>query len=159
MAVYTVHAPPNAADPAEVAFVREGFSWPAFAFGPLWLARHTLWLALLAWVVWIAAFAAGVWLLKLPANASLMIFLAGQTFLGLEAKALLRDKLTRRGFSLVDVVVGNAREEIETMFFRRRAHARKAAAVAIVPQARRAAAASSGVQDAIGLFPNVGDGR
>lgn len=155
MAVYTVHAPASADTDATV-FVREDFSWAAFAFGPLWLARHTLWLALLAWDVWIAAFAAGAWLLKLPANANLLIFLAGQTFLGLEAKALLRDKLTRRGFSLVDVVVGNAREEIETMFFRRRAHGRKPVAE---PQARRPNVASTGVQDAIGLFPNAGDGR
>src|ERR1700712_5643465 len=51
MPVYTVHAP--AADDGEAdrfTFVRDGFHFWAFVFGPLWLARHRLWLALLGYI-------------------------------------------------------------------------------------------------------------
>jgi hypothetical protein len=48
------------------------------------------------------------------------IILLAQAFLGLEAAGLARDGLTRRGYRLVDVVVGDRREDVETLFFRRR---------------------------------------
>ena len=58
MPVFTVHAPvANGAD-AEAAdsfaFVRDGFHFWAALFGPLWLAWHRLWLALIGWIVVIA---------------------------------------------------------------------------------------------------------
>src|SRR5947199_7926058 len=55
MPVYTVHGPManvtqarSAAD--RLVFVRDGFHFWAFLFGPLWLAWHRLWLALLGYV-------------------------------------------------------------------------------------------------------------
>ena len=55
MAVYTVHQPPlkkdeAAPDPERFAFVRDGFSFWAFLFGPLWMLRHRMWLVLLGYV-------------------------------------------------------------------------------------------------------------
>ncbi len=41
MSVYTVHLKPD----SEPVLVREGFSWLALLFGPLWLALHRAWLA------------------------------------------------------------------------------------------------------------------
>src|SRR4051812_28041644 len=61
MAVFTVHLPRRLDDPAaveRVKFVREGFSWAAFFFGPLWLLFHRLWLTFLLWVVAAVALAA-----------------------------------------------------------------------------------------------------
>ena len=51
--VYSVFEPPerggDAADHMErFMFVRDGFSFAAFLFGPLWFLWHRLWLALLA---------------------------------------------------------------------------------------------------------------
>ena len=56
MAIYTVHEPPlrtgaAAPDPERFIFVRDGFSFWAFLFGPLWMLRHRLWLVLLLYIV------------------------------------------------------------------------------------------------------------
>src|SRR3954471_16043306 len=59
MPVYTVHAPvADGTDPRSATdrfvFVRDGFHFWAFLFGPLWLAWHRLWLALIGYVaVWV----------------------------------------------------------------------------------------------------------
>ena len=48
MRVYTVHLQRYAPSPDRNAVVVcEGFSWPAFLFGPLWAAAHRLWFAAL----------------------------------------------------------------------------------------------------------------
>ncbi len=62
----------------------------------------------------------GFWLARPSAEAALLVVALGQAFLGLEAPALTRDRLARRGFGLVDVVVGERREDVETLFYRRR---------------------------------------
>ena len=80
MAVYSVHLPgapgqkPNASD---AAFVREGFCWPAFVFGPFWLLGCRLWLSA---ALWFAAFfilsgLAGAGLLSTGASLMLMLLL------------------------------------------------------------------------------------
>ena len=49
MPVFTVHAPVDAvrrADSDRFVFVRDGFHFWAFLFGPLWFIWHRLWLAL-----------------------------------------------------------------------------------------------------------------
>ena len=55
MAVYTVHEPPlrgaPAPDPERFVFVRDGFSFWALLFGPLWMLRHRMWLVLLGYVL------------------------------------------------------------------------------------------------------------
>src|SRR3954467_4292185 len=59
MPVYTVHGPiKNGTDIAAAdrfAFVRDGFHFWAALLGPLWLAWHRLWLALIGWIVAMAA--------------------------------------------------------------------------------------------------------
>jgi len=57
MPVYTVHEPPlrkgadEAASADRVMFVRDGFSFWAFLFGPVWMFWRGLWLVLLLYVV------------------------------------------------------------------------------------------------------------
>ena len=52
MAVYSrvraaaAQRPQTAERPERFKFVRDGFSWGAFLFGPLWMVRHRLWLVL-----------------------------------------------------------------------------------------------------------------
>ena len=53
MSSYTVHEPPlragaAAPEPERYVFVRDGFSFWAFLFGPLWMLRHRMWLVLAA---------------------------------------------------------------------------------------------------------------
>ena len=68
MKVFTVHEPPprrneSSVDPDRFVFVRDGFYFWAFLFGPLWMLRHRLWLALLIYVVVIAALQVGLFAL------------------------------------------------------------------------------------------------
>src|SRR4029077_16824986 len=73
MAIYTVHEPPlkrydTAADPDRFVFVRDGFSWSAFLFGPLWVLRHRMWLVLLLYVGLMIGVHVGLRRLALPSE-------------------------------------------------------------------------------------------
>jgi hypothetical protein len=97
MRVYTVHAPPTAATPAEDAapvLIPEGFSWAALLFGPLWALANRLWLPALAWLV-------------LEALATWLSPWAGlglQFLLAAEARNIRRWTLARRGWREAGVV-------------------------------------------------------
>ena len=61
MPTFTVHEPPNPPadriDRAErLVFVKDGFSWLAAVFGPVWLLAHRLWWPFLGYVLLSAAF-------------------------------------------------------------------------------------------------------
>jgi hypothetical protein len=124
MAVFTVYLsgdlPGGEADSAtleQAAFLREGFSWSAFLFGPLWLVRHHLWLGFAVWlaaVVLFGLFAAD----HLPSAAGFAVLVLIQLLLGFEGNHLREAGLTRRGFHLADVVAANRQEEAEHAFFR-----------------------------------------
>src|SRR5258708_34507867 len=72
MPAYTVHAPVTndaaVAATERFAFVRDGFHFWAAVFGPLWLAWHRLWLALIGWII--VALAIGVGMARLGASAA-----------------------------------------------------------------------------------------
>ncbi len=55
MAIYTVYAPRRVAapeaEPMALAFIKEGFNWPALFFPLIWLVVRRLWLVLLLYVV------------------------------------------------------------------------------------------------------------
>lgn len=126
MAVYTVHAPVGGPDPRAI-FVREEFSWPAFFLGPFWLAWRGLWRGLAAWLVAAALAGLCIALARPSAGAIVLVIALGQAFLGFEAQGLTREKLARRGYGLVDVVVGANVEDVETRFYRRRSQGQGAA--------------------------------
>src|ERR1700738_2025468 len=66
MAVYTVHEPPlragatSAPEPERFIFVRDGFSFAALLFGPLWMLRHRMWLGLLGYGVVVGGLSLGL---------------------------------------------------------------------------------------------------
>ena len=116
--LYTVHerAAPAGADP-DVVLVREGFSWPAAVFAPLWLALHGLWLASAAYlglVLLLAGAEAALGLAEpvLAAAGLGLALLVG--YLGPEAWRL---SLARRGYGLTAVVGGRNRDEAERRLF------------------------------------------
>jgi hypothetical protein len=88
--------------------VREGFSWGALIFGPLWLAAHRAWIAavltLVAWVLIIVLTQDGV-------SAALLTTVI--VLLGLSGHDLRRWSLEHRGYLLAQVVV--ARNELEAL--------------------------------------------
>jgi len=122
MSVYTVHEPPMRAGKAaseveRFAFVRDGFSWWAFLFAPLWMLRHRMWLVLVGYVAVAAAIEIPVRLSGAPAiTASLIGILLG-LLVGFEAGTLRRFTLDRRGWKNLGVVSGADLEDAERRFF------------------------------------------
>ena len=101
MRVFTIHAREGGAREGgapRTRLVREGVSFWAFLFGPLWLLWQGLWLALLGYLV----LAVGVAVLPDPWEA--VAGLALQVMLGLHARDLERWTLRRRGFAEAGVV-------------------------------------------------------
>jgi hypothetical protein len=93
---------------AAPVLVREGFSWGALLFGPLWLATHRAWIAA---ALTLAAFVLIVVLARDGISAALLTTLV--VLLGLSGNDLRRWSLDHRGFLLAQVVV--ARSELEAL--------------------------------------------
>ncbi len=88
--------------------VREGFSWGALIFGPLWLAVHRAWIAA---VLTLAATILIVFLTRDAVAAALLATLL--VLLGLSGQDLRRWSLDHRGYLLAQVIV--ARDELEAL--------------------------------------------
>jgi hypothetical protein len=122
MSVYTVHEPPRragaaAADVERFAFVRDGFSWWAFLFAPLWMLRHRMWLVLLGYVLVAGAIEIPVRMSGGPVLATSLIGILLGLLVGLEAGTLRRFTLNRRGWKNLGVVSGDDLEDAERRFF------------------------------------------
>ena len=122
MTVYSVYEPPaQAPDLAEradrLAFVKEGFSWPALFVPLLWLLYHRMWiefiLLVLVYVGLQLAFGTDPQGQVLAGWASLAI---GVLF-AFEASDLRTLSLERRGYRLAGVASGRDRTEAERSFF------------------------------------------
>jgi hypothetical protein len=88
--------------------VREGFSWGALLFGPLWLAVHR------AWIAAVLTLAASVLIVVLaPGDVAAALLTALILLLGLSGNDLRRWSLDHRGYLLAQVVV--ARDELEAL--------------------------------------------
>jgi hypothetical protein len=122
MSVYTVHEPPlragaAASDVERFAFVRDGFSWWAFLFAPLWMLRHRMWLVLIGYVVIVGAIEIPVKLSGAPSLAASLIGILLGLLVGFEASTLRRFTLSRRGWKNLGVVSGADVEDAERRFF------------------------------------------
>ncbi|HJZ44024.1 MAG TPA: DUF2628 domain-containing protein [Hyphomicrobiaceae bacterium] len=122
MLTFTVHEPPDAPadriDRAErLVFVKDGFSWAAAVFGPLWMIFHRLWWALLGFVL----ITGGLQLIgKFTAADQRWLGLATfaiNVLVGFEADALQRWALERRGWRMLGAVSGRNLAECERRFF------------------------------------------
>jgi hypothetical protein len=79
--------------------VREGFSWGAFMFGPLWLLARGAWIAGgLTSCLWIAT------AILVPHQAAGAVALVAHWALGLFGQDLQRWSLARAGYRLVHIV-------------------------------------------------------
>ena len=153
MAIFTVHVPPNVPDPTKRAdrtvFVREGFSVPAFVFGPLFFLYRRLWVAALAWCVAAVLLGFLAHLLQLPRSSGTLLFVLLALITGLESGTARRAALERRGYILAALLTALTRDEAEIAFFR---------GEGTRPPAPRPAGASwARDDDVIGLFPHAGD--
>ena len=123
MSIYTIHLPPEGESLVKMAqrtsFIREGFKWAAFAFGPLWLLWKRLWLELFFFIVVAGLLVVAREFYGLAPEAVGGILFAIAVFLGLEGTSMLEQRLERKGYRFSDVVAGNNIDEIERRFFAR----------------------------------------
>lgn len=97
MKIWTAHEKPN----VPPVLLREGFSFGALVFGPLWLATHR------AWLPAGAAFVLSLLILLLTdPPASIVLILGLALLLGLSGWDLVRWSIARRGFLESNVVTG-----------------------------------------------------
>lgn len=122
MTAYTVHEPPappaDRIDHAEaMVFVKDGFTWSAFLFGPLWLLANRLWLAAAGYVALLGLIYLVLAALGLAdALFSIMMF-ALNVILGFEAHWLRTTKLDADGWTSLGSIAGRGIEDSERRFF------------------------------------------
>ncbi len=120
MPVYTVHAPvADGSATDNFVFVRDGFYFWAFVLGPLWLAWHRLWLALIGYLAVGVGLAVALTLLRTGAGTRFTVMLLLALLLGTEAASLWRWTLSRRKWRQCDIVVADDEETAERRFFDR----------------------------------------
>jgi hypothetical protein len=162
MRVYTVHEPPpkryeNNGDPDRFVFVRDGFSFWAFLFGPLWMLRNRMWLVLLGYIGVVVVLEVAQYLLDVSSAVSFVVSLLLMFLVGFEAATMRRFTLGRRKWTNVGVIVGNNIEAAERRFFDAWAMSGGATtALAAVLSPHQPSAAAT---DVIGLFPQPGPRR
>ena len=122
MRTYTIHEQPDPAadrlDRAEaLVFVKDGFSWAAALFAPLWLLVHRLWWPLLGYVGIGAAFQFAQLTMTFDKRWLGLAAFALNVLIGFEADTLRRWGLERRGWHTVGTVNGKTTDECERRFF------------------------------------------
>ena len=125
MQVFTVHEPPGELA-AEVraertAFVKEGFCWPALFIAAIWLLYRRMWWVFLGYLV--LGILLGLLTSRMPAGPGIALDLLFAFWFALEANALRRWSLARKGWRMVGFASGRNRAEAERSFFLRRERA------------------------------------
>ena len=157
MAAYSVFAPPLSHGGAEGAerfrFIRDGFSWPAFILGPIWMLFHRLALVLILWLALVFLVGAAMRLFgESPGTASL-VFLLLAFLVGLEASTLQSWTFKRRGWREVGIVVADELEAAERRFFDELHDQDPVRFGTPVPGRIAMLDRAQGAADVIGLFP------
>lgn len=98
-------------------FVKEGFCWPAFVLGPLWLALYRLWkpLALVATGVGLAEVL--LWALGADGQAMAIPVLVTHMLIGFEASDIRRWQLELNGYQETSVIGAASLDECELRHF------------------------------------------
>lgn len=116
--IYTVHAPSwSPASDGDAIFIREGFCWPAFLFGPLWALWFGMWRTAIALFVISALVSGVVVVFGMTDPAELAVTAALQLFMGLWGNDWRRYVLSRRGFAERGVTSGRKLPDAEHHYF------------------------------------------
>ncbi|MBM3952071.1 MAG: DUF2628 domain-containing protein [Rhodospirillales bacterium] len=108
MRMYTAYVRHGGLDPdRDVVLVKEGFSWPAFVFGPLWALTRRLWLTAVAFAFVLVGLEAAMRAFAFDGIVSAALILILSVAFGWLGNDLRRRKLERRGFVFRGVVAGN----------------------------------------------------
>lgn len=161
MAVYTVHAPADAAageDAERVTFLRDGFHVWAMLFGPFWLLWHRLWLALLGYLVVAGGLSVALALLGASGGVRTAVFALLAILMGLEAASLRRWSFSRGKWRQIDFVVADAEQDAERRFFDR-AGVESMTGMSYASMAQSLHQPYGATPGVIGLFPEAGGSR
>lgn len=118
MATFVVLEPPSGTvdEAAErAAFLRDGFSFPAFIVAPIWLLWHRLWIEALAVIAVMVALSAAAEITGLGFAGSVASLLVS-LFVGLEGNGLRAAALRRRGWHEWGVVEADTLDDAETRY-------------------------------------------
>ena len=120
--VYTAHVRGRGGVDADIVFVKDGFSWPAFFFTAVWALWHRLWL--FALIVLAGGFAIGMIsdILDLDPLTDTAVALAWAVLVGYEANDARRRALARRDYDVEDIVLGQNLVQAEHRFFLKHQH-------------------------------------
>lgn len=173
MTTYSVYEPTmGAVEPASraarVAFVKEGFSWPAFFVPLVWLIYQRMWIELVVLVVLLGLLQ---WTIGADEQTRTLFTWASFAFSvlsGFVANDLRGFALERRGYRYAGSVSGRNREEAELQFFRAwlpeqgkaerrpeaRASARSIARAGVAAEIAMPSRAGE-AEEVIGLFPKA----
>ncbi len=116
MRVYTVHVPPFSHRENDPLLIKEGYSWPAFLFGPLWMLIHGLWLAFVALVVVTILLGVAADAFGLGQVPQVIVSLAIAVLVGAHGNDMRRHALTRRGYRDSGVVAARNYDEALARF-------------------------------------------
>lgn len=121
MTAYTVHEPPFPAGERmeraeQLVFIKDGFSWPAFLFGPFWLFAQKLWVAAAGYIVIVSLASLALTALGVPDVWITMLTLGLNLALGFEAPLLQTAKLEQQGWAMLGAVSGRGIAECERRF-------------------------------------------
>ena len=122
MTVFTVHEPPSPSldrlDRAEeMVFLKDGFVWSAFLFGPLWLLANRLWLATAAYLVTAAIVYFVLDAIGIAEAVFGPLLIALNAIVAFEAHWLKANKLEAKGWSMLGSVSGRGLADCERRFF------------------------------------------
>ena len=122
MLTFTVHEPPHPPadriDRAEsLVFVKDGFSWLAALFSPIWLLVYRLWWPLLGYVVLSLIFELVRWSGIVDSDWISLAYIGLHLLIGFEADTLRRWSLDRSDWHTLGSVSGRNAAECERRFF------------------------------------------
>lgn len=155
MPVYAVFEPPvrghdRTRHAERVTFVRDGFTWSAFLFGPLWMLWHRLWLAFVLYVVIFVLLGWAEYARVIPAGSETVVVVLLALLIGLEAVTLRRRKLLWWRWRDAGVVIAEDLQAAEHRFFDRWAPARAGVSATPAPSTAQAGPGA-------GIAPALGD--
>lgn len=101
MRVFSIHLRPSALSPdRDAILVKEGFSWPAFFFGPFWALWHRMWFACLGLFSVLIALAVAEAILRLDPMTYSAVLVGFAAIIGFCGNDWLRNALSVRGWKM-----------------------------------------------------------
>lgn len=116
MAIYTVYLP-KTGEPERAVFLRDGFSFWALAYGPLWLLWRGAWWTGLGVIITVLGLFAVLGAIGFGPGYALALHALIHLFIGIEGSQLLALNLRLRKFSLAGVVESGSEIAAEARYF------------------------------------------